>query len=407
MKYVLFPFVLLMSQLCYSSEIVTCTKDYADTDIHSAYQLKSLTIKEESYIPGDSWKALKAKGQIGYAGIRSEVKRNYTEKEFSYKSVLDESFILNLKKGSNDEFGGELILNKGSTSERRLSSLKCIVRGELPQPKLCQKTQEDKNKELFETIKQLDIVNIKFALSCGADVSSQDSYGCNPLLKVLDEQCGHTKRINIFSNPSRQNSIAKILISEGADAEDIDPSNGQTALMKAVIANNADIADLLMAIEVDLNTQDFSGDTALMLAVKMNNYFLVRDLISKNADLNLKNIEGKSAYDLAVNLKRDDITSLLTPVNKVIRIEGNANNLGCSVSEIELIKDEPIELVLKASKKKMFLFESSQLGLELMAMPNEEVRTRFLPTKTGIFKFMCGPHGGPIEQQTMGSIIIN
>ena len=54
----------------------------------------------------------------------------------------------------------------------------------------------------------------------------------------------------------------------------------------------------------------------------------------------------------------------------------------------------------------MFLFESSALELELMAMPNEVIKTRFNPSRAGVYKFMCGPHGGLMEQQTIGTITV-
>lgn len=407
MKFFLLPMFLLATTTGYALETVTCSKDYTGSDVHTAYQLKNLTIKYEAYVPGTSLGALKAKGQIGYAGIRSEVKRIYTENSLSYESVLGEDFLLKLNKIKDDKFEGVLTLNKGSASENKLTDLKCNVRGELPKPKTCAESQEDKDKTLFESLRSSDLDEIKFALECGADTNAADKLGCNPLLKVLDEQCGQLNRMNLSYPAYKQTQMASMLIDNGTNLESVDPSNNQTALHKATLAGNNDLALMLMELEVNLDAQDKNNMTALMIAVKDNNFFLVKDLVNANASLDLKNSFGKTAFDIAKQFNRTEIAELLIPVKKKIIVEGNANNVGCSLSNIELSLNEPVEILLKASSRKMFLLESVELGLELMAMPNEEVKTRFTPTKSGTFKFMCGPHGGPINQQTIGTISVN
>lgn len=200
--------------------------------------------------------------------------------------------------------------------------------------------------------------------------------------------------------------MASLLVDSGTNLESVDPSNNQTALHKATLVGNSDLAFMLIELEVNLDAQDKNNMTALMIAVKNNDFFLVKDLVKANANLDLKNSSGETAFDIAKNLNRVEIAELLIPVKKKIIVEGNSNNIGCSLSTIELSLNEPVEIVLKAPKRKMFLFESAELEIELMAMSNEEVKTRFTPTRAGNFKFMCGPHGGPINQQTIGTISV-
>jgi len=407
MRFFLLPIFLLIISTGHALEAVTCSKDYIGSDVHTAYQLKNLTIKYQAYIPGSSFGSLKAKGQIGYAGIRSEVKRIYTENSLLYKSVLGEDFLLKLTKVKDDNFTGVLTLNKGTTFEKKLTDLKCNIRGELPEAKLCGESQADKDKSLFESLRSSDIDDVKFALECGADTNALDNLGCNPLLKVLDEECGQLNRTNLSYPAYKQFQKASLLIDSGTNIESIDPSNNQTALHKATLAGNSDLAFMLMELEVNLDAQDKNLDTALMIAVKKNNFFLVQDLVNANSNLDLKNSSGKTALDIAKHLNRIEIAKLLIPIKKIITVEGNANNMGCSLTNIELSINEPVQITLKASKRKMFLFESTELGLELMAMANEEVKTRFTPTRPGTFKFMCGPHGGPMQQQTIGTISVN
>lgn len=405
MKFLFLPFYILLSANLFASEVVTCSKDYKGTDIHTAYQLKNLTIKYEADMPGSSEGSLKAKGQIGYAGIRSEVKRTYTEKSLIYKSLSSNDLSLKLTK-FNDAFKGVLTLNSDSSFKNVIKDLNCTIKGELPKPKTCEESQANKDVALFNALRTSDLDEIKFSLECGADVNSLDKLGCSPLLKVLDLQCGQNSRISTTIPTYNQTEIATLLIDSGANLESVDPSNNQTAIHKVALSGDSDLALMLIGLEVNLDSQDNNLETPLMFAVQSNNFFLVRDLVNANANLELKNKFGKTAQNIASDLNRTAIGELLIPIKRSILIEGNSNNTGCSVSNIELSLNEPVEIVLKASKNKMFLFESAMLELELMAMPNEVIKTRFTPSRAGVYKFMCGPHGGPMDQQTIGTISV-
>ncbi len=400
--------ILALFNINYSfAEVVTCSKDYSNTDIHPAYRLKDLQIKFEKYVPGTSLGALKAKGQIGYAGIRAEVKRYYSKNKYIYSSVVDKNaFKLTLKKSSEDIYNGTLILNKGSAYENTINQIKCSVTGILPEPYLCAETQDKKDKSLFDALGTSDLDQINYSLECGAEINSIDSLGCSPLLKLLDPICG-SKKLSI-SSPSyfNLNQMASLLIDSGANLESVDPANQQSAVHKAAQINNTDIVYMLAELEANINAQDINGSTPLMIAVLNKNYFLVKDLIDLNADTELKNKKGLSAFEIARLYQLDDIAELLLPVKKIINIQGNLDNVGCSVSSIELTINEAVEISLKASPSRMFRFFSPELGLDLMAQPNEKIKTRFTPNRPGTYYYICGPHNGPEAQQMKGTIII-
>ncbi len=407
MKYLFcfFIFIVTVTPQAFSIEVVSCTKDYTNSNTHVAYQLKELQIKFESYTPGTSSGALRAKGQIGYAGIRSEVKRILTVNSLTYKAVLQNDFLLVLKEIHHGTYSGVLTLRLGTAMEQEIKDLKCIMSGELPGPKVCEDIQAKSDHALFYSLLTSELDELRFALDCGANPNSTNKNGCTPLLHLLDSTCGQ-KANSLFSYaPYKQTQMASMLIDSGASLENTDPMKEQTALHKATLAGNADVVSILIDLEVNLDAQDINQETALMFAVWANNYFLVKDLVNANANINLKNKAGETAYQLAKSLKREAIAELLLPVKQQIKIEGNANMIGCSVSKIEIKSGEAVEIVLKASKK-MILLKSTELGIRLMAMPNEEVKTRFTPNMAGTFEFICGPHGGPADQQTNGTIIV-
>lgn len=389
------------------SEVVTCKKDYTGTDVHEAYQLKDLTIQFEKYFPGTSLGALRAKGQIGYAGLRSEVKRYYSKNKYVYTSILDANYFkLTLVPAADNKFNGTLVLNKGSTFENTFNQLSCSLTGILPVPYQCAETQEKNDLALFSALLTSEVDEINYSLECGADVNSVNKMGCTPLLKLLDPVCGikgpaikYTSSINLFE-------ITSLLIDNGSNLESVDPLNQQSAIHKAVQINDAEIVQMLAELEANLDVQDINGSTPLMMAVANRNYFLVKDLLDFNANTELKNKKGFSAYDIAKASKLDDIAELLLPVKKVINVLGNVDGTGCSITTINLALNEAVEISLKANPTKMFRMFSPELGLELMAQPDEKIKKRFTPTKAGTYDFICGPHNGPDAQQTKGTIVI-
>lgn len=394
-----------------SAEVITCTKDYTDSDQDIAYRLKDFKIQFEKYTPYSSIGALQARGQIGYMGIRSQVKKYYTQKKFSYKSVLNSNelnlaLIKNVKEA--DDYNGILTLNKGSSGERVFSDLKCKLIGVLDAPFQCAKTQAKNDQSLFDAILTTDLDQVNYTLECGADTNSLNKEGCTPLLNLLDFHCGTKLTRSVFPYaPIKLNQLASLLIDSGTNIEGQDPFNQQTALHKAVLLNNSDVVKMLVDLEANIDSQDINGSTPLMLAIFSGDYFLIQDLLNANANISLKNKKGESAYDLAKLLGREDIVELLQPIKKSILIDGNTNDIGCSISKIELSKNEVVEIMLKSNSNKMFRLFAPDLGIDLMAQPNEKIKTRYTPSSIGTFNYICGPHGAPESQQTKGVFIIN
>lgn len=407
-SYGVFLFLLIILSTNAYSEVVICTKDYSNSDLDPAYRLKDLQIKFEKYFPGTSMGALKAKGQIGYAGLRSEVKRYYSAKKLTYTSVVNTSdFKLSLTKTNQSIYSGTLVLNKGSALENTIKQLSCTVSGKLPEPYLCAEAQEKKDLSLFDALRTSDLDQINYTLECGADINSTNTLGCTPLLTLLDASCGKINQSSPYASLDYNlNKTVSLLIDNGANLESVDPINQQSVIHKAVKINNSDVVNMLIELEANINTQDITGSTPLMTAVLNRNYFLTRDLIDLNADTEIKNNKGMTAFDIAKLNKLDEIAELLMPVKKTINILGNLDNIGCSASNIELTINESVEISLKASPSRMFRLFSPELSLDLMAQPDEKIKTRFTPTRPGTYSYICGPHNGPEAQQMKGTIVI-
>ena len=91
---------------------------------------------------------------------------------------------------------------------------------------------------------------------------------------------------------------------------------GQTALMRAAKAGQAEVVALLVELGAELNHASKYNLSATMLAVLGNHAEVVRILRDAGADPSLTGsgaagFYGKTALDLAVAASRDDIAALL------------------------------------------------------------------------------------------------
>lgn len=103
--------------------------------------------------------------------------------------------------------------------------------------------------------------------------------------------------------------VAKYLISIVKDIN-YQSSEG-TALMAAVMRNNVELVNLLIAKNANLNLTSKSGVTALMLAVQFKKIEIIKILLQHKADKLLKDNDGKTAFEYAVNTNDDTIIQLL------------------------------------------------------------------------------------------------
>lgn len=100
------------------------------------------------------------------------------------------------------------------------------------------------------------------------------------------------------------------LVAEGADAS-VKDKNGLTALMWAVGNSDLPITLILLAAGTGVNARSEMGRTALMYVAKLGHTRIVEALLDAGADLVVKDENGLTARDLAERHGQAAVVQLL------------------------------------------------------------------------------------------------
>ena len=75
-------------------------------------------------------------------------------------------------------------------------------------------------------------------------------------------------------------------------------SQGKNLLYYAIIKNNSDVIDLLIAHKVDINIKDNEGNTPLHQATRHGNIRTIKLLLENGADVNIKNNKNQTPLSI-------------------------------------------------------------------------------------------------------------
>lgn len=124
---------------------------------------------------------------------------------------------------------------------------------------------------------RLDIV--KILVEAGANVSTTDTRGRNPLEKAANE--GHLATV-------------QYLVTHGADTEQ-SGYHGITPLWSAAERGELEIVRYLASVGASLETTGFDGLHTITIAARGGRYDVVKFLIQKNVDVNARDKDGRTA----------------------------------------------------------------------------------------------------------------
>ena len=175
----------------------------------------------------------------------------------------------------------------------------------------------EKNKELFEAVKQGELQKVMDILERGIDVNERDENGNTALLyaceycnlEIVEELLkrgadvsiknndGRTALIGVVSFPyfeDKKLEIVRTLIKNGIVVEEGDNGNKRykTALIIACEKNNLEIVKELLKEGADANMLDQFNCSPLMYACKNANLEMAKELIKKGANVNERDNYG-------------------------------------------------------------------------------------------------------------------
>ncbi len=164
---------------------------------------------------------------------------------------------------------------------------------------------------LLQASRYGDVATLRALLAGGANVAAAVRDGETPLMAAA--RAGNVEAVTL-------------LIEHGADPNEVDSVEGQTALMWATAEGHLHVVDALLAARADVDHRarvseltkrsmrtDFpsGGFTALMWAARNGDEALVRRLVEGGADLSLTNGDGATAMMLAIVNDRFDMAATL------------------------------------------------------------------------------------------------
>ena len=154
--------------------------------------------------------------------------------------------------------------------------------------------------------------------------------------------------------------IVKLLIEHGADIN-AKNNNGWTALMWALVSNNAEyleIIKLLVENGANINTKNNNGDTALIIASRYTwRLKAVKYLVGNGADINAKNNNNETSLMHASYNGHLELVKYLVENGAYINEKDNESNTALSWAKEESFmkgeeeKNEIIKILMEAGAK--------------------------------------------------------
>lgn len=105
-------------------------------------------------------------------------------------------------------------------------------------------------------------------------------------------------------------AMVEQLLAKGVDAN-LKDEDGETALIRAVVAGHNGVVQTLLAKGADINAKNKTGETALLWAAEQGHNDIVKTLLANGADINARNNVGVSALLRAAGPGHNDVIKTL------------------------------------------------------------------------------------------------
>lgn len=124
----------------------------------------------------------------------------------------------------------------------------------------------------------------------------------------------------MYAISKRHCAAVKLLLSKGADINQVSATSGKSLLVHAAVLGAMEIVELLLQQGFDIDVKDHNGWTALMHAVSTNQSGIVECLINHKGTVNHTSPDGTSAFNLTTLTGNKRIADLLLAADPSLQV---------------------------------------------------------------------------------------
>lgn len=209
--------------------------------------------------------------------------RGHADAQYTLASLLQKRG----KKGQAERWFQQAAVQGHSKAQKKLAAIQAS--------EASTDTSKVKPEQVFSSIIHNDVDRIKKLLKNGYEFNILDEKSRTPLMAAL---------------LAEQKDIAALLVPVSKNIKHADRNKNQAIHFAAVNGYTAIVRQLLKK-NVDINVQDGLGNTALIIAIRHDDARLTRLLLGNKADYSIKNKKRKTAVDLALARKNAAVLKVL------------------------------------------------------------------------------------------------
>ncbi len=330
------------------------------------------TYLQDSVILGDHAMAKLLIENGADINIKNNKNRNVFYDALSYNNDSFIEYLLNFDELELNELDSEksTYFDHKSVKHNKDLALKLIERGADPT------IQSQKGKSFLyhcaiDGYDGLEI--IKFALENGHDINSKVRENDNMTIVMVDE-------LLALKNPEDEDKkktirfMLKDLMENGLDVN-AKTEDGETALFKAVRANDEDLVHFLLSLDINVNIQSNDKHTALANAVYQGTGSLkiIVDLLKNHADPTLRNSEDKSLFE--------EINDIILDIRYPAQLQNKEN---INAQQLSRQYESILKELLKHCKKDLNFLDSNGNPLFYKPIMYHNIPLFYLYTSKGL-----------------------
>lgn len=191
---------------------------------------------------------------------------------------------------------------------------------------LCQEANKDRVNEYLETMRLLYLNSEKPVL---LNANPRPDERVNKFVKKIKQEFGQQLKDAVLANDKEK---IEALIAKGVDINEQD-EGGNNALHHAMHLGNSELALWLVNKGVCINSRNHQNEMSLFMAIEKDDADLINAILAKGVSLNVKNKLGQNPLMFALSQNKSNaISCLFNAIDKKLKGSGE---LGINVHDVD------------------------------------------------------------------------